>query len=195
MSSQTDVTEVEQVIVFLVAAFPSANISADTIAVYVEMLSDLEPALLKLAAKKAITDGRFFPSVNELREAVAQLVTPPTASGSEAWGEVVRMAIEHGHNSAPGTTWDFSDPVTRRAVAALGWRDICLADEGTMMWPFIKAYDAMSKRQHDDARQLPEVRAQVARLGSGAPMRLSELIGRLPAPGQPKDDGVDHDQN
>jgi len=53
----------------LAAAFPSQNsITADTLKVYIESLSDYSPEVLAQAAQEWIRTGKFFPKVAELRE-------------------------------------------------------------------------------------------------------------------------------
>lgn len=53
----------------LAAAFPTFNVTQDTMSVYHSALEDMHPEALKAAARAHIAESRFFPTVAELRAA------------------------------------------------------------------------------------------------------------------------------
>lgn len=65
-----EMSGIEQVLRMLVAAYPHASISADTVKVYALMLGDVDEALLKAAAVAHIGGCKYFPTVAELRQAM-----------------------------------------------------------------------------------------------------------------------------
>lgn len=69
------------------AAFPNANLPAETVAIYAAALKDLDPADVQEAVVGLIKSSRFFPTVAEIREKVAErrLSLPgPVAAWEEA---------------------------------------------------------------------------------------------------------------
>jgi hypothetical protein len=52
---------------YLVAAFPQSKLAANTFAVYEDAFGAEEPETMREAARAAVEDLRFFPTVNELR--------------------------------------------------------------------------------------------------------------------------------
>lgn len=82
----------QTIVAGLAAAFPNAKIGADHLRMYVKALADIPPDELERAALAQVMDGRFFPSVRELRRTVmenrAGLPTPDEAwELAERWSE------------------------------------------------------------------------------------------------------------
>lgn len=81
----------QTIIAALAAAFPSAKIGADHLRMYVRALADIPADELQQAALAYAVDGRFFPSIRELRRTVMEARTGlPTAD--EAWEQATRWA-------------------------------------------------------------------------------------------------------
>src|SRR5579859_6961827 len=147
--------EIVSVIGRLVAAYPSANVTDATVAVYVEELMDIDAELLAGAAKKCRATSKWFPTIAELRESAVSIAAPLVRSGADAWGDVLRAITAHGYLHAPGDGWDFEDRLVGRIVKGMGWRDLCLSEEGMVdRAHFIKAYEQDRERAYVDA-QLP----------------------------------------
>lgn len=168
--------EVVGIVARLVAAYPNANVTDLTIAVYVEDLRDIDAAVLALAARKVRTDCKFFPTIAELREAANAITTPVLRSGQEAWGDVLRY---FSRRERP------ADPLVEKAVEAIGgWRYIGASDEGSLLWPFVKAYEAIRDREHNESRQLPEVLQAQQMLANGRREDVAQLTAGIGRAGQ-----------
>lgn len=65
----------------LAAAFQK-ELKPETLAVYVDALADIDPALLAAAVKHCIAGSRFFPTISELRMAAARIagLLPPSSA-------------------------------------------------------------------------------------------------------------------
>lgn len=74
----------QTIVAGLAAAFPNAKIGADHIRMYVRALADLPPAELERAALAHAVDGRFFPSIRELRRTVME-ARAGLPTQDEAW--------------------------------------------------------------------------------------------------------------
>ena len=128
----------------LAAAFPANKVESATIAVYMATLADLDAEQLRQAVLWCVTHCRFFPTVAEIREAVASSMPDRPPTSTEAWGEVMHNALHIGSWGKP----TFSHPLIQKTVDAFGWREICLSEgpSGVLRAQFIKAYDVMLMR-------------------------------------------------
>lgn len=63
-------SEVTKVLTMLSGAYPSANVTPETVMVYETMLSDLEAMSVVQAVIDHIATSKWFPSISELRERV-----------------------------------------------------------------------------------------------------------------------------
>lgn len=93
------------------AAYPNQNLPVETVAVYAAALEDLEPADVRDATAALIKASRFFPTVAEIRERVAEtrLSLPgPTAAWLEATGR------------ADGTFEGVRHPLVTEALNGIG---------------------------------------------------------------------------
>lgn len=138
-------SEIAKIVGELVAAHPRMQIGPETVALYCTALDDLEPEAVQWAARRLIQTSKFFPTVAEIRELVAQAAVGVEKTASEAWehviGEVRRVGY-YMHDGEPAL-----NDVERRAVRALGgWRSLCMSEEpqGVLRAQFKTAYeDAM----------------------------------------------------
>lgn len=99
----------------LARAYPRQAITAETLAVYVEHLSDIPDDLLADIGREWIRTERFFPSIAELRNAAAEraLLLP---SDEQALAQVMaRVAYRGGPEDAPDV-----HPLAVAAVRGVG---------------------------------------------------------------------------
>lgn len=66
----------------LLGAYPNAKATASTSQVYEAMLADLDVAEARAAVQRLIATSRFMPTVAEIREATAELVTKRLAAAA-----------------------------------------------------------------------------------------------------------------
>lgn len=90
----------QTIVAGLVAAFPTAKIGADNVRMYVRALQDIPVEELERAALAYAIDGKWMPSIRELRRAVidARLGLP---SPEEAWEQALRVANEPAKLKCP----------------------------------------------------------------------------------------------
>lgn len=201
---------VEDVLALEIQAFPimlqrSPEDVANMIALYAMKLADLDPRLI-VAAFETL-GGQYPPSYHQIREAVAKISTGQIGArtAEDAWKEANRLARIHGAWHAefrtqydrdrpgftptegpPGIT---DDEALARAIAAVGWNSICLAEEEATKAAnrkrFIDAYNNETTRALEIARLSPQSRALVesARLQiSGGSGTLAQIMGRKDNP-------------
>lgn len=166
--------EVAKVVGALAAAFPHAQITEDTLRVYVAALADIPLDVLEVAANQCLAECEFFPTVARLRDTALSLTTDlerqPTPFA--AWGEVVEAVRRVGYYREP----TFSTPLISKAVSIMGWKELCLSDNGVAdRAHFVKVYEQLLNRERQGVRLLPESRHMIAMLTS----RMS--MNQLPA--------------
>ena len=119
------------------------------------MLGDLDPVLAKAAIIKVCRESDFFPSVARIVAAARELDPGveklPTAA--EAWEEVMRLMRDYGPYRCPVYSCD----AVRRAVRAIGWRQLCMGENVEAdRAHFLKLYESMRSRQVE-TREIEQV--------------------------------------
>ena len=119
------------------------------------MLGDLDPVLAKAAIIKVCRETDFFPSVARIVAAARELDPGveklPTAA--EAWEEVMRLVRDYGPYRCPV----YSCEAVRRAVRAIGWRQLCMGENVEAdRAHFLRLYESMRSRQ-TETRELEQV--------------------------------------
>jgi len=166
----------------LTAAYPAFKTPAATIEVYARALNDLDFQLAEAAVLDAISKSKFFPTVAEIRETAARLVTGADSRkpALEAWGDVRTAVNKFGtHGWEQASEW--LDQQTAETIRALGWQTFCQSDvDDEMSWRarFVELYDQFSRREVRQAQMLPAVReVQQQRIEA-----IQALTARLSAP-------------
>ena len=158
----------------LFAAYPQAQVSAETVAVYLRLLADVPPADLQVAVDQAIVNSRFLPTVAELRDALLNLRQVERPSWTEAWDEVTRELRRVGSWGVP----QFASPWTAQIVRAMGWRELCQSENPqTDRAQFRDLFNALATRQDQVGRLLPQSVAWAAE-HRGAPVQIGDLLAR-----------------
>lgn len=166
-------SDIAQIINFLIHAYPRQEIAEGTIKVYKETLRDIDPDLLKSAVLKHISKSPWFPSVSELRDCAASLIEQANGEPDAftAWAEVMQQIRHVGSWGEP----TFSNPRIDKAVRGIGgWRELCLS-ENTIAdrARFVEAYNTYQTRDKDDRRMLPAIFQAISALAESKRMSLS----------------------
>ena len=179
----------------LLAAYPNAKISADSIFVYAVALSELPPAKLQAGVLRCMRTCKpkfygYFPSIAEIMEA-AQEVTDyvsgtKMASPDEAWNEVQQQMQEAFIYKTPV----FSTPEVKRAALAMGWIGLCETPTnqiGTARAQFLRLYESVcnthqGRKVNDSVVRLVGGENAIRELASSVAKDLPKIEeGREPA--------------
>lgn len=167
--------EVAQIVATLAAAYPNAQVSEATSAVYERMLLDLDFETTERAVARLLGTSRFLPTIAEIRGAAADLALGPVRSGAEAWLDVIEEIRRVGQYEAP----KFADPLVAEIVRKCGWYGLCTDDNLVSdRARFIEAYDAAAGRKRADVASgipLPATAALEARSLPPAPQAKPAL--------------------
>ena len=119
---------------------------------------------------RVVAKSEWFPSVAAIRGECANAAVDAYPEPELAWGEVLSEIRRVGMNREPA----FENPHTAAAVEAMGWRALCLSDEGDIVVraQFREAYRASRDRAMNDVRVPAVARTpdQRKRLGSAVPI-------------------------
>jgi len=172
-----EISEARPIIKTLTRAYPDKQIPPATIEVYVRCLADLPREVVEGAVLSHISSNKWFPTIAELRTAALDFIPGgrmPTAL--EAWAEVMRAFSEVGYYRQP----TFSHPAIEQAVTAMGWRDLCMSENGMAdRAHFIRLYETYCNRLKADLVQLAEVRDLRERLGEAPLLEVEHKVKLL----------------
>ncbi len=165
--------ELVQILTVLGAAYPRFGMTKETIVAYYEFLQDLPADELRMAARDCAISKDFFPSVHELRQAVADLRREKLGvpSAFEAWQEVCRRPKDGlSRRVLEGDAgWvieesdvPWSHPLVERVALQMGWPRFPDSEEtGVDRAHFYKAYDYALGQALKEHIRLPEVAAYI----------------------------------
>lgn len=159
-----------KVLSVLTAAYPQQKVEDETLKLYLRFLADIPFQYGQAAALNLIAESKWFPTVADLRkEAVSLMPQGQLPSSAEAWSEVLDQIRKNGIYAAP----EFSHPAIQKSVNAIGWRSLCLMNEGssTDRAHFLKMYDSFAHQEQKQLLQIPESKLLI---GDAARMLLAE---------------------
>jgi len=158
--------DIKEILLILAASYPRFTATDETCKAYTLFLKDIPKEELRAAAAWCATNKDFFPSVHELRQAVATLHRKASnlPAAAEAWEAVLHAHKPYELWANGGREWveyQWPHPLVERVAKALGWPanfpgdDTLMADRAH----FFKAWAEMVDDALVDEVTLPEVRA------------------------------------
>lgn len=148
-----------EMLAYLSAAYPTANITRQTAQIYHEVLGNIHRDLVMEACRNLVRENAFFPAPSEVVRRIAQMNGMLSPSAGQAWETVQNEIRRIGHIGHP----EFVDETVQAIVNAIGWRELCLADnQGVVRSNFLKMYAEISQRiDRDRLEALTAVRPQL----------------------------------
>jgi hypothetical protein len=143
-------SEVAEIVMMLMAAFPHAKTTASTSAVYERALEDLDVEAGRKAVQRLMATSKFMPTIAEIREVAYALQHGRARSGEEAYAIVLRAVRRFGFYGTPR----FTDPHIQRAIGVWGsWSQVCLSpdDDAAGRARFIELYEQLARDSRANA--------------------------------------------
>jgi hypothetical protein len=144
--------EVSEVLAYASAAHPYISLSKETVAVYADLLADLDYEATKRAVRRLSASNERFPSPAIIRREVARLagVLPPDAS--DALSEVLTQMERHSRQIG---IEPWSHPIVEEVVRSLGglYRFRMSEQPDTLRAHFLRVYDKATEK-HERATVL-----------------------------------------
>ncbi|MFE8704111.1 replicative helicase loader/inhibitor [Cytobacillus sp. FJAT-54145] len=122
-------------------------------------LSDIDYPTAEKALLKVLSTSKFFPTIAELREAIAQITQPVSIDAMEAWGLIGQAIRKYGYYQQKEAMESLPDEVVEM-VKRFTWRELCLSENvDTLRAQFRMAWDTQSKRKKELNALPSEIRA------------------------------------
>ena len=170
--------ETGQLLAFITALYPKIELAAATVPAWHEMLGDMPFGVAMAATKRVLSQQTFpsLPAIGEIRAAAADLTAPQLRDPGEAWREVIEQVRRVGTYGQP----QFSTPEIAMAVETIGWRELCLSEEGdgVIRAHFFKVYAQYARRAREDA-VLPDAVKRQAITGAAQPAMIGDLLSGI----------------
>lgn len=126
----------------------------DAFNMWYALLGDLPYDVCSVAIQKYMLTNKFPPTVAEIRELATGVVNGDPMTWGESW-ELARKAIRKYGFYRPQEALDSLDPLTRRCVESLGFRELCMSEnEVADRANFRMVFETMQKREQYE-KQLP----------------------------------------
>jgi len=144
--------------------YPKENILPNTPAMelWYRELQDIPYTVAETALRKWVSTNKWSPSIAEIRETVAQISNGATQDWGEAWEKVLKAVSRYGLY-AQGEAMRSLDPLTRKAVERLGFRDVCLSENiATERANFRMIYETLAKREQTEQQMALPLREAIS---------------------------------
>lgn len=157
---------------------------ADMGTAWAMLLEDISYHDGSAALKRWLATSHWLPALSQLRAIVSEAKHGRRRPGGDAWGDVLAEVGRTGRYRPPR----FVDPVTTRAVDALGWVQICdsenaIADRAR----FVELYDRLAASAAEDASvaSLPGISRPALSERTGSTQLGAAILRALPLPEKP----------
>ena len=138
-------TETAKILAVCSVAFPQYPVTKESVAIYQDLLGDLEYVQVEKAVRDLLKTTDKWLSVAAIRRKVAENGKQLAPSKATAWAEVREAAATIGRSGRP----EWSHPSIAEAVRTIGWYDICMStNQETTRAQFWRCYEEIVK-EHD----------------------------------------------
>ena len=90
-------------------------------------LQDIPYAVAEAGLRQWVSTNKWSPSIAEIREITTNIQQGSVADWGEGWEQVLTAIRKYGTYRIPEAMESF-DPITRKCVERLGFRNICLSE-------------------------------------------------------------------
>ena len=149
--------------------------------VYWDALKDLPFNIAMTSARKVIStlENPFLPMPAVFRGVAAQITGPNIPPAPDAWAEVTKSIRNLGIYREPEALASLS-PLTRKAVEAIGFKDICLSENiDVIRGQFRMAYEALEKREITDAKTPQSLKQIIATMQGAKDLAEPKQIAKI----------------
>ena len=136
--------------------YPKENLlpSNESMELWYRELSDIPYNVAEAGLRKWVATNKWSPTIADMREFATTVQIGDIPEWGEGWEQVLMAIRRYGSYRIPEATESF-DPITRRCVERLGFRNICMSENIAVdRANFRDMYKQMAERQRKDA-QLP----------------------------------------
>ena len=128
-------------------------------------LQDIPYIVAEAALRKWVSTQKWSPSIAEIREMASTIAHGDIPDWGEGW-EKVRKAVRKFGLYNERKALESLDPLTRKVVERLGFRELCMSDENdtTFRANFRMIYENLAKREKTDQQLALPLREAIAQI-------------------------------
>lgn len=127
---------------------------ADSIKIWFQMLQDLSYQQTNAAIQKYMLTNKFPPTIADIRELAVAVLHGDLPDWGEGWEQVLRAIRMYGSYRVEEAMNSF-DPITKRCVERLGFRNICMSENvANDRANFRMIYENLAEREKKES-QIP----------------------------------------
>jgi hypothetical protein len=131
----------------IASAYPSWKPTQETVAVYVELLVDLDGNEAQSALRSLLMASEYPPSVATIRKKVLEQMDGLPLTKTEAWELVMSMVRRYGIAQRP----NFEDEIVSQVVHAIGYRELCMStNTDTIRAQFFRLYEEQAQKHLEE---------------------------------------------
>lgn len=156
--------------------------SEEMVAVWTEMLSDIDGREAMLAVKRHAAISKFPPTIAEIREAVVANRRPDELTAGQAWGKIVTAIRRYGpYRSGEAREW-LGESLWSMMRQIGSWSDLCETDRLEVLGAqFERRYNAMQDRMREKLLVPQHVQAEARAMLEGKRRDAQALADGLAA--------------
>lgn len=153
-----------------------------TAELWARVLADVPYDVAEKAMIKVLATVKYFPTVAEIREAVADLTTGRPMTAHEAWGMVTSAVKKYGYYRESEALASLPPDVVS-VVKRFGWREICSCEEPDVLrGQFRRAWEASASHAREMAMLPAPIRQLIEAQSAAKALPESEPVKAIPAP-------------
>lgn len=135
--------------------------NAQAMELWFRELQDVPYQVAEATLRKWVATNKWSPSIAEIREMAVTVCNGDPLTFGESW-ERVRTAIRRFGYYRPQEAMDSLDPLTRRCVESLGFRELCMSEnEVADRANFRMVFETMQKREQFEKQLPPKLLAAI----------------------------------
>lgn len=125
---------------------------AEAIKMWFALLGDLDYNIANIAIQKYMLNGKYPPTIADIRELATAVKTGDIPLWSDGWEETLRAIRKYGSYRENEALESMSE-ITRMTVQRLGFRNICMSDNITAERAnFRDIYNELAERKQREVR-------------------------------------------
>ena len=152
--------------------YPKENIlpNQPAMELWYRELCDIPYPVAEAALRKWVATQKWSPSIAEIREMTVNVTQGDEMTWGEAWEKALRAVHKYGYYRAK-EAMDSLDPLTRRCVENIGFRELCLSENISVERAnFRMIFETLSQRRKTEQQLALPLREAISRLQIGGGM-------------------------
>lgn len=144
----------------------------EAMTLWYKSLQDLPYPVAEAALMKWAATNKWSPSIAEWREMAAQVQHGEIPGWGDGWEQVLKAIKQYGMYN-PGAALASMDPLTRKAVERVGFREICMSENiAADRANFRMVYESLAAREKTQQQISVPLQKAINRLQAGGTLQI-----------------------